>query len=1012
MIRNITILVTIILSLTPATFDAQTTFTVPGSHNYTVPTGITLLRVEAWGGGGGGSTNLNSNRRGGGGGGGAYASTIVTVVSGGIYSLVVGAGGAGSSSGGASSFNTNQVIAVGGSGATGNTSTAGAGGLAASSTGTIRFTGGNGANGDGNNGNFTGGGGGGAGSNGNGGNAATSTAGTGTTMHGGNGGAGRTSGGSGNPGSNFGGGGSGAWGTNFGGSGAGGQVIITPITTVQVNASLGVALQFYADVRTAFEAINSGVHRGSITIRINDNTTETAIATLQASGVGGANYTDVTLFPTVSGLTIGGALNAPLIQFNGADAVMIDGRVNQAGIANLIISNTQTGTLANTIEWINSAQNNTIQYVHLRGAGTGSTVGLLHFGTSLSGTGNDGNVVQYSHITGISASNRPVNTVYSAGTATRENSDNVIRNNQFSNFLHPSIASNAILISSNSTSFTINGNSFFETTAQAPTASVEYAVVRINNPSGVNFTINDNFIGGNAAGATGVWTKTNVQNNLFNAIHLQVGNNGNSVQGNTIRNFNYANSGAADWFGIVVQAGAVFIGTVTGNTIGASSGVGSIQFTAGATNASFYAIFVSSTQTVNVYNNWIGSITTNTATATLACHFYGIHKSAVAGIVNIRNNVIGSATTGNSIQTASLATANSQILYGIYTLGSGVNTIVENRVANLTNATSETTLASRVRGIFANAGSNTIRSNAVYALRTRGLSNQANYAGASLVGISLISTGLGNPQTISDNTVHTLENNTTNTTLRFEMYGIYFDGPTNVNGIISRNFVHTFIIPTGSSIGHYLHGISLFGGSFTATNNIVFLGNNIDVGCSLWGLWTNSVNEVRIYHNTIYITGVALTGTSNSFALRVLSCPATIDVRNNILWNGRVNSLTGVSHFSIFLNCLTNATVNFNNYQFAQEFGRVGVTAYNSLAAWQTGTSLDAQSLNVDPLLVNLGGVLPVDYQSGIQLQGTHIAGHSTDFDGVTRVRLPWGHGSFSLCLWKFGTGLCFVKLI
>jgi len=979
---------------------AQKVYNTPGTYNDTVPAGVTLLTVEVWGAGGAGGSRTGTGRSGGG-GGGAYARSQLSVTPGDIKTVVVGAGGvpstSGTPSGNSSSYDGTAVVAVGGTGVPNNTTTGGAGGLASASTGTVRFSGGTGGNGA--NGTGGGGGGGGAGSTQNGGNGTNNVGGAGGSLHGGNGGTGNDiANTSGNAGLQAGGGGSGirrTTGTVLGAAGANGLVIVTYITTIQVNATSGISLRYYATLKAAFDAINAGTHTGAITIRINGSTTETASAILNASGSGAASYSSVTVFPTTVSLSVSGALTAPLIQLNGADNVRIDGRVNQAGAANLTISNTSTASGAQTIEFINSAQNNTVEYCIIRGAGTSATQGTINFSTSASGTGNDGNFIQYNNITSVTAGSRPLNAIYSSGTATRENSENTIRNNNIFDFLNTSDASNGIHIAGHSTVFSINGNSFYETTSLAPTAAVEYAIIRINNTSGANFIVSNNFFGGNASSATGTWTKTNSNNNTFSAINLNVGTTSSSVQGNTIRNFSYANSGAANWFGINVQGGLVNIGTVTGNIIGSDTGTGSVTFTAGATGASFNGIFVSSTNNVSISNNTIGSITTNTASAANANQFYGIFKAAGAGSATINNNLIGSLSTANSVQTASLATGNSQLLYAIYTLGTSTNTITGNTISNITNSTTETTLGSRVRGIFANAGSNSIRNNNVQFVKTAGLSNQGNYASTALVGISLISTTSGNAQEISGNDVHDLENNTTNTTLKFETYGIYYDGPSDVTGIISRNFVRTFIVPAGSSTGHFLHGISLFGGSYIASNNIVFMGNNIDVGCSLWGMWTNSVNNVRIYHNTVYLTGVALSGTSNSYALRVLSCPASLDVRNNILWDGRSNLGGGVSHFAIFLNCLTNATVNYNDYQFAQQFGRVGTTDYATLAAWQTGTSLDINSLEVDPQLVNLGGELPIDYQTGVQLQGVSIAGQTTDFDGVVRVAPTMGAWEF-----------------
>jgi hypothetical protein len=89
------------------------TFTTAGSGTWTVPAGVTRIRVEAWGGGGGGSTN-------GSGAGGGYVTGIFDVSAGDV-SYTVGAGGIGGSAlpgtnGGLSSvsFGSFFVIANGG----------------------------------------------------------------------------------------------------------------------------------------------------------------------------------------------------------------------------------------------------------------------------------------------------------------------------------------------------------------------------------------------------------------------------------------------------------------------------------------------------------------------------------------------------------------------------------------------------------------------------------------------------------------------------------------------------------------------------------------------------------------------------------------------------------------------------------------------------------------------------------------------------------------------------------
>lgn len=111
-----------------ATFSANGTFTVPA--------GVTTLKVEVWGGGGGGGATFGNSsaavyRTGGGGGGGAKVTKTFIVVPGDTYSIVVGQGGTGGAGtslysmfgnpGGASTFTGNgaSITSSGGTGAIG-----------------------------------------------------------------------------------------------------------------------------------------------------------------------------------------------------------------------------------------------------------------------------------------------------------------------------------------------------------------------------------------------------------------------------------------------------------------------------------------------------------------------------------------------------------------------------------------------------------------------------------------------------------------------------------------------------------------------------------------------------------------------------------------------------------------------------------------------------------------------------------------------------------------------------
>lgn len=223
-----------------------TTTTFTASGNWTAPTGVTSVLVEAWGGGAAGGGRGNVTGQSGGGGGGAYASATIAVTPGVNYAYTVGAAVAGGTGNGANGNTTQwatgtEVRAAGGTGGQGTT-TGGAGGVATSpaTIGTTVFKGGDGANATAA---ISGGGGGGAGTGGAGGNATNGTAGSGTATGGGNGGAGVTNA-DGGTGIAAGGGGAGARrtsGNRAGGGGARGQITITyntaPVFTVAPSES-------------------------------------------------------------------------------------------------------------------------------------------------------------------------------------------------------------------------------------------------------------------------------------------------------------------------------------------------------------------------------------------------------------------------------------------------------------------------------------------------------------------------------------------------------------------------------------------------------------------------------------------------------------------------------------------------------------------------------------------------------------------------------------------------------
>ncbi len=773
----------------------------------------------------------------------------------------------------------------------------------------------------------------------------------------------------------------------------------------------GVLQASYLSLKSAFDKINDGTHTGTLDLRINHSTIETSSAVLNASGSGSASYSAIHIYPTATGLSITGNLTAPLIDLNGADSVTIDGRVNQMGGKDLIITNTSASISGgtSTIRFINEATKNIIKYCTVKGAETSTTSGIIYVATTNTTRGNKYILIDNNNIT--NAGTRPINAVYSSGTATYINDSITISNNNIYDFLSLSTASNAVNLSSNTSVSTISGNSFYETSASfVPTAIATFNVIQINNSSGNNFIITNNYIGGRSPSCGGLaWTKTNAFDNVFYAINLSVGTTTTSnIQGNTIQNFSWSNSSTSGFYGILVSAGAVNIGTTSGNTIGSGSGTGSIVYTGGATGAALYGISITSSGTVNCQNNVIGSITCAASAATNATHFYGINNT---GNSTISGNTIGSTSTSNSVNATSVSSGNAQNVYGIYSAGSGTISISGNTIANLTNGTTNSTAATTgmISGIYSTLGTNTISDNTIYSL-TNANANTTTTNTASVTGIALSATSAAN--TVSGNTIHHLSN--TYASFAGSVYGIYFTGSTGANACYN-NFIYSLTITGATSTTGSITGIRAASGVTTYYNNIITLGGNTTT--TLYGIYEvgTALQTCSIYHNSIYLNGSVGSGTNKSYCIYSAANSNTRSFVNNILFNAR--STTGGSnlHYAIGYNygANTNLTVNNNDYYVT---GTGGTLAYynasniTTLSGLRTaiGNNQDIFSVNQNPQFALDGGTNATDYlPSYTGLYGLPI-GILTDYLNITR-KVPPTIGAFEITLpsvvevWKSG---------
>jgi hypothetical protein len=739
----------------------------------------------------------------------------------------------------------------------------------------------------------------------------------------------------------------------------------------------------YASLTTAttgvFAKINATAQTGNnIIITVTGNSTSETGATSLNAGT----WTSLKIYTTGTFTVSTSSISNPLINFNGADKVTIDGRIGQTGTTiSLTLTATGNSTASTTIQFINDATNNTIQYCKITGACPSSGAGIIFFSTTSGTTGNDGNTIDNCEITSSTA--RPLNAIYSAGVGGKENSGNVISNNKIYDFFNTGTTSYGINLSSNSKDWSIIGNSFYETSSFIPSASVEYRVININiSSSGNNINISGNYIGGSSTQCGGTaWTKTNAMTNTFSAIYLNVGATpASNVQGNIIKNFDWSNSGAAHWNGINVNSGVVNIGTITGNIIGASTGTGSISFTNGGYDYEFIGIKYNGTETGNIQNNTIGSITTNNSNTAYSTHIFGIYIPGTV-TVTISNNIIGSTTTANSLNTSCASTLKEQDVCGIVSYDVFNNMIISgNSIANMTNGTTST--AGINSGIFIrSSGSYNISNNTIRDLST----NSSNGSLGSLSGISFENTGSNPNITISGNIIYNISAPSA-VSFHGNIQGIYYKSLSSGTQIISKNLIYGISVNTNSTASCF--GILIIeGGAIeTCSNNFINLGG--DTKTFVYGIWEEGANS-NIYFNTVYIFGNLPSSTTNtSFAFYSQSSGNTRDIRNNIFCNTR-STTDGINlHYAAFFNysSSTNLTLDYNDYYVSGTGGVLGYYGSTNKTSLPIVPGLDAFSLTENPPFINvstppynlhINTVIPTSLESG----GTTIPSITTDFD-------------------------------
>ena len=770
-------------------------------------------------------------------------------------------------------------------------------------------------------------------------------------------------------------------------------------------AQINIGSSSYTTLKAAFDDINAGNKTGTITITVTGNTTETTSCILNSSGTGSANYSSITLSTSGGPWTISGNLTAAhLIDLNGADNFQIDGGNN------LTLSNTGLGA-SSVIRLYNDATGNLIKNCTLQGS-TNASFGVITFGNGLV-SGNDFNTIENCTI-GAAGTNLPLNGIYSMSTTTGvENDNNSVNNCKIFDYFNANNPFFGIQLNSGNSAWTLSGNKLYQTASR--TVATANTVSAIFISSGSAYNISSNTIGFSSASGTGTYAMTSTVALRFIGINcaLAAGTateiNGNSISAISIT----TSSGAVTTNGVlcginITGTGSTNIGTTTGNTIGSSSGTGSLTVTSTTTQALVVGVHSSSTGTINVKNNTFGGFRSGGTTATVAGAIMGINITGAATAVSIENNTIGNSTA-NNMQGGTLTsptTTGSSICMGINIAVAIVGTvaILNNSIQNMTSYGTGST--GYVRGIATiNSTSNTtiftISNNTVNNLSTN--ATYSSYGNGLLTACGIgISTGINS--VISGNTISNISCLNTGT-LPCTAGGISIGNAAGTQIFSNRIFnitnagTSTVAATPATASGIVVRSAS---GTLTIYNNMVSIGAGQSTNTCFVGIMCNNGSSPNptaqlIYYNSINISGTVGSGAQPSFGIARTDFSATaktlpVTIKNNLIVNTRSGG-TGL-HCAIANNYGATASASGweSNYNLLNAAAAtIGYwTSSLNLSAWRSAAASDANSPSgiivsfANPSIGDLHltmGSTPTGIESG----GTDIAGFSNDIDGDTR---------------------------
>ncbi len=690
-----------------------------------------------------------------------------------------------------------------------------------------------------------------------------------------------------------------------------------------------------------FNAINTGAVNSNVLVVVQNNLIEDGTVSLNQFESGNR----IIVVPgaasvfTIEGTTA--AASDALLEMNGADDFLIDGRYNGAGRYLRFINNNSTP--ANTgpiLKFQNDSRRCGIGFCTMESNSSSSTNPMILFSGTTGSEGNDSLLVDsclFKNSTGTNPGSY-FTAIGSTGNSTgnAKNSSIAVIQNNFTGWLPASTAVIDFSAGSMGDSIVCDTNRIYNNI----TMTSSWTAIKLTN-QGNNCTANFNSIGGSNPDRSGspIFANTGI---TMIGIDIKAGNTITSnIHGNNIANIcnmTVGNTSSGIVKGINIGGGRLNVGTLIGNTIGGKNNPWD-TVTTSDDNGWIDITTASASDTLLIWNNTVSYANYWRKRSDRNC---GINISGSSGAyIDVYNNSINNMRGNNT------GNGSSAQLFAIRLGNNGANNTI-----NVRNNIIHTIIHSCDTAII-----NTTHEIAGIMLSTANVTNQK--------------------LNIYNNKLYNLQSNSTATT------DTGSTAPT----------VSAIRISSGTGIINvYNNAISLGTQSGTPTRLYGIYNSN-----------SSSSLNCNIYYNSVYIGGTATGLSPNTVSYGFLRNTAGLTVlKNNIFYNSRSGGARNIAIGNLNATNWVDTTSNYNLFvanssnqcgTFTSSNPSLNFTAWKSTSLgdgaslFETSSNLDASNLWVNPASSDLtlnNGQQAVWYAAG---QGTPITypSISSDINGNSR---------------------------